>query len=110
MSLQEDLADDPGAELVRPPKALLVQAGLCAAASVLLHLPDGRWADLAGYLLGTFGTILLVAMFRREDARRSASPWYSPEPGLAVAATVILVLGILSSLPHIWHLAEQAPS
>lgn len=100
---------DPAAGVVKPPKALLIAGALASFSSVILHLPGERWANALGYLLGTFVSIFLVAFYRREDARRSASSRYSPEPTQAPIATGILIVGILSALPHVFHLAESAP-
>ena len=97
----------PSDGLERPPVARLVLAALAVAAAAGLIALIAIPAAIVGYLLATFVTIGLVGSFRREHTRRRNSPWYSPIRGVDTAAWLLLVAGIVVSLPHIWHIATE---
>jgi hypothetical protein len=98
---------DLSASVVKPPKTQLAIAAAAALVSLLAFVPSTRAAHFAGYLLGTFVTILAVALFRRSDASRSSSPLYSPVSWMSRAAIAILTLGILCGVGHIYFLAQR---
>ena len=78
--------------------------------SLLAHLPGVHIANIVGYISGTFIAITAIALYRREDARRSTNPWYSPVPRYNIYSYAILVVGLLSATAHIWYLSEIVPS
>lgn len=94
-------------ELVKPPALRLLIGAVCALTSLALFVSEGHASHLVGYALGTVLTILAVADFRRTDARRSASPLYSPVPWLNYAAVAVLLVGIGCGIGHIYYLAQR---
>jgi len=98
-----ELADS----VIKPPWPLLLLGGFAALLSFALIFLGERPGHFTGYLLGTFGVILLIALFRRSDARRSSSPLYSPIRLLSQTAGVILVVGIGCGAVNIYYLAQR---
>ncbi len=81
-------------------------AGVAAVVvSLLAQVPGTRAAHWVGYVLGSFVTILLVALYRRTDRRASSSPWYSPRPTLDRVAFTALLLGVASAVLHAYFIA-----
>jgi hypothetical protein len=93
--------------VIKPPWPLLLLGGLAAILSFALIFPGERPGHFAGYLLGTFGVILLIAQFRRSDARRSSSPLYSPIRLLSQTAVAVLVVGVGCGAVNIYYLAQR---
>lgn len=89
------------------PRTLLACAAGCVVASALLALPRVFSLHVAGYLLGSFLTILLVALYRRTDLERRARPDYFAHPSLAVAATALAGLGTIVAGLHVWWIATE---
>jgi hypothetical protein len=58
-----------------------------------------RW-HLAGYLLGSLGTIGCVVWFRRVDTSLRSHPGYLPDKRLLTVSTVLL---LCSFGPTAWH-------
>jgi hypothetical protein len=85
----------------------LLIGAICALASLALFVSEGHASHLIGYALGTVLTILAVADFRRTDARRSASPLYSPVPWMNYLAVAVLLVGIGCGIGHIYYLAQR---
>src|ERR1700676_701896 len=100
-------ADDVDSALVKPPAPMLILGAISAAASLILFVSTTHFAQLIGYLLGTFVTILAISLFRRGDARRSSSPLYSPVAWMNRAAIAVLLTGIVCGMAHIYYLAQR---
>lgn len=100
-------AADSESALVKPPSSLFALAALFASVSVALFAGNSSFAHWVGYVLGSFLTIFTVALFRRTDAGRSSSPLYSPEPWLSTATLIVLAVGLISAIGHIYYLAQQ---
>ncbi len=90
-----------------PPRTLLSGALFCVAVSVALLAPDVFAVHLFGYLLSSFVTIGLVAMFRRIDLERRGQVGYVPHPRLDVVATALAGAGVLVAALHVWWIATE---
>ncbi len=90
-----------------PPRTLLSGALFCVAVSVALLLPDVFVVHLLGYLLSSFLTIGLVAMFRRLDTERRGHVGYVAQPRLDLSATVLAGSGVLVAALHVWWIATE---
>jgi hypothetical protein len=97
-------------EIIKPPWYLLILGGISALFSLVLLLIGGRPSHVAGYVLGTFGVITVIAQFRRLDARRSSSPLYSPVSSLSKVAVAILIVGVGCGIANVYYLAQRAAS
>lgn len=93
---------------VLPPRELLVAAAAFVVVSAGLLLIDTQAARLAGYVIGTLGTISAVALFRSRDQRRRMSNLYSPRPALLWVGIALTVVGITVGCLHLWHFATEA--
>ena len=107
--LNDSTADDVGARLIKPPRTSWAIALFAAVIAVVAHVFASQVANLVGYLAGTVVPILGVSAYRRENARRSSSGWYSPEPLRDKSTFVILAVGIGAASFHIWYLSEITP-
>ena len=91
---------------VTPPKALAVAALASALLGAGVLLKTLRLWHLIGYVFSSLLTIGLVAAFRRMDARRRRSGYYSPEPVFGRAAVGAAIIGVLAAAAHAWYLAR----
>jgi hypothetical protein len=96
-----------GSAIVKAPVWILGGAAVCAVASFGLLAIGSHWAHWAGYVLGTAGTILFVALFRMTDASRSTDPRYSRVAWTGIVAALILLLGIVGGCANIYYLAQR---
>ena len=96
-----------GPAVVKAPIWVLGGAAVCALASFGLLAVGSHWAHWAGYVLGTAGTILFVALFRMSDASKSTDPRYSRVAWTGVSAGLILLLGIVGGCANIYYLAQR---
>lgn len=90
---------------VAPPSGLLFVACATALVSLLLWLPGGIPAHLAGYVLSTFVTLGLLAGFKRQDLRARQSAFYSPRSQLNQLALGVAVLAVVGAGSHVWVIA-----
>jgi hypothetical protein len=100
-------SDDVDSALVKPPAPMLMVGAIASLASLILFVWTTHFAQLIGYVLGTFVTILAISLFRRGDARRSSSPLYSPVPWMNRVAIAVLLIGIVCGVVHIYYLAQR---
>jgi hypothetical protein len=98
---------DLGPAVVKAPAWILGGAVVCAVGSFAFLAIGSHWAHWVGYVLGTAGTILFVALFRTSDASRSTDPRYSRVAWLGLAAALILFLGIVGGCANIYYLAQR---
>jgi hypothetical protein len=97
----------PGSAVVRAPFWLLGGGLISAITSLLLLAAATHWAHWVGYILGTAGTILFVALFRMVDASRSTDPRYSRVPWTGYSAALVLLVGIVGGCANIYYLAQR---
>jgi hypothetical protein len=90
---------------VAPPNVLLFAACATALGSLLLWVPGGIPAHLAGYVLSTFVTLGLLAGFKRQDLRARQSAFYSPRSQLNQLAVGVAVLAVAGAGTHVWVIA-----
>ncbi|MGH8907684.1 MAG: hypothetical protein ACRD0K_14470 [Egibacteraceae bacterium] len=102
--------DDMCATTTGPPRWMLVAAVVTAAGAAAL-LPAATFAShVAGYTLGSFATIGLVASFAQIHARRRQHPRYSPLPGLRALSVLALTIGIGAAAVHVFSIAVELAS
>ena len=97
----------PDSTIVKAPVWILGGAAGCVVASFGFLALGSHWAHWVGYVLGTAGTILFVALFRMSDASRSTDPRYSRVAWLGLAAALILLMGIVGGCANIYYLAQR---
>jgi FtsH-binding integral membrane protein len=86
---------------------LVSSAGFCVGVSVVLLLPSVFALHALGYVLSSFVTIGLVAVFRRLDLERRGKVGYVAQPRLAIAATVLAGTGVMVAALHVWWIATE---
>lgn len=95
---------------VGPPVGLLAAAAVSVAASLAMFPVTLLPFHVVGYLLASFVTISLVALYRASVQRRRRNPYYSPRPALRRGATLLLVLGTVVAGVHVWVIATHLAS
>jgi hypothetical protein len=89
----------------RPPVAILAAAAALTAVAALLWLPEMLTAHTAGYVISSFGTLGVLAAFKRVDLKRRQSPFYSPNPTLRRVELAIAVAAVALAVSHVWVIA-----
>ncbi|WCO65985.1 hypothetical protein PO878_15905 [Iamia majanohamensis] len=93
-----------------PPLVLLALAGVCVAAGAGLLLVGTFAANVAGYLVASLLTIVLVGVYRRVDLIRRLSPGYRPAPAARRVVPVLLVAAFVVAGVHVWAIATEVAS
>ena len=105
-SVPQDDIPSRDATPVTPPKELAVAALASALIGAAALLRVSRLWHLIGYIFSSLLTIGLVAAFRRTDARRRRSGYYSPKPPARRAIIGAAIIGVLAAAAHAWYLAR----
>ncbi len=110
MTDQAVAVDEADAGPTGPPVVLLATAGACVLAGVALLLVGTFAANVAGYLVASLLTIVLVGVYRRVDLIRRLSPSYRPAPRVRRVVPVLLVLAFVVAGFHVWAIATEVAS
>lgn len=94
------------AEPVHPPTPLILAAASTSALGLLFLIPTGRMTHLVGYVCSSLLTIGLAGAYRRTDARRRTSGYYSPKPMVQQSVPVVIAAGLVGAAVHSWYLAR----
>lgn len=105
-----DTGDSAQQGPIAPPVGLLVTAAMTVGISVALFPLSLISTHVIGYVLGSFVTITLVALYRSTAQRRRRNPYYSPRPGLRRGATLVLAAGTIVAAAHVWVIATHLAS
>lgn len=100
----------PDAATTGPPLLFLATAGACVLVGGGLLAIDTFTANVAGYLVASLLTILLVGLFRRVDLIRRLSAGYRPVAQVRRAITLLLVLAFVVAGVHVWAIATEVAS
>jgi hypothetical protein len=99
---------------VRPPRWPVVGATVflvISAAMLVLEVFSDQTSSMLltglGYVAGSLGVSVLVVVHRMRKQRAEQSLWYEPRRGLATAARVVLMLGLLAGLGNAFFLATE---
>jgi len=87
-------------EPLRPPTELLAGAAATAVVAWLLAALSGQAFHLAGWALGSLGTIGFVTAYSAVDGRRAQSTLYAAFPGAARARTAVVMVGFAAGVYH----------
>ena len=103
--VQPDADEETG-----PPLVLLVAAGLCVVVGAALLVVGSFAANLAGYVVASLVTIVLIGIYRRTDLIRRLSPGYRPRPELRRVVPVVLLAAWVVAGVHVWAIATEVAS
>jgi 4-hydroxybenzoate polyprenyltransferase len=103
--MSENLGSVGGAVAV--PRPLLSAAVFCVAVSAVLVVPSVFVLHVLGYVLSSFVTIGLVALYRRIDLERRGRVGYVAQPRLAVVANSLAGVGVIVAAIHVWWIATE---
>jgi hypothetical protein len=89
-------------ELVRPPVAIIALIAVVVGVTAALFFIPAGFANVAGYVIGGFGTSVAVIAYRHFDLLRRRDPLYVGHPGLGPLVAVLLCSGIVLGVIHIF--------
>jgi hypothetical protein len=89
-------------DLVRPPVAIIGLIVVTVAAAAALFVVPAGFANVAGYVVGGFGTSAAVITYRHFDLLRRRDPLYIGHPGIGPFVAVLLCSGIVLGVVHIF--------
>ena len=93
---------------IRSPEWFVAMAGTSVAASIVLFaLGAGLGSNLAGYVLASILPFTLVAVARRDFAKRLVTAGVSERRGVRGACVAILALGLISVIVHAYLIAHH---
>ena len=94
--------------MIGPPTWLLVIGLVVPLAALALTLVGSWSANVAGWVLAVFGSVIPLGVFTRIDLRRRLSSWYVDQRGLLAALRVaVLVVGLLVACWFGYLIADQ---
>lgn len=94
--IQSAVGPESASGVVGPPTWLLVVGLVLPLAALALTIVGTLPANIAGWLIVLFGSVIPLAVFTRVDLRRRLSRWYVDRRGLLGALRVaVLVVGLL---------------
>lgn len=107
-----DVDTDPEADpdAVGPPITLLGVAAACVLIGAVLLFAGSFVANIAGYVVASLFTIVLVGIYRRVDLARRLAPGYRPVPRVRRVVPVVLVGAFLVAGVHVWAIATEVAS
>lgn len=88
-----------------PPGGWIALAVASLMASAALLGASGEWIHWFGYALVVLGTLVGLALFRREAYRRQNESGVAPSRGLLRFALLLVCVGLLVAAGHAWALA-----
>lgn len=91
---------------VRPPSGLFWGIVSAIVASLALLAWTSMNVHLAGYALAGLVSVSLVAAFKKVDAQRRQSGFYSPSRGVERALPIAAVAAVAVAGLHAWFLAH----
>ena len=92
---------------VRPPTYWLNFAAGAIVVALILSRLGFIWAEVAGYLVASFGAVGMLVMFRRNDMVASRSPYYAPIAKVDLWQKAIGVAVIVACAACAWPIATS---
>ncbi len=108
--MTEESAGLAEAEATGPPVLLLVAAGACVLVGALLLAVGSFGANVAGYVVASLLTIVLIGVYRRLDLIRRLSAGYRAVPQVRRVVPVLLVGAFVVAGVHVWAIATEVAS
>ncbi|MDT4994076.1 MAG: hypothetical protein QOH97_3968 [Actinoplanes sp.] len=93
---------------VGPPAGWLIGAAVSVAVGVVLGLFSGPapWTCIAGWLIGGFAGVGMLAVFTLVDSRRRADSWYAVRPLAGRLRGMLVLLAIGAVALDAWRFAD----
>jgi hypothetical protein len=93
---------------IYPPTAVLLVVASLLVVDAALFLPGGNASNWIGYVLGAFGTSVLVIVYRSIDLKRRRHPMYVRQPLANTLSTTLLIAGISLASIHVYFALQTS--
>lgn len=97
-------------ETVSAPWQFLVATAIAVCVALGAGAAGGWTANLTGYISGGLVAVLMICLYRREDARRRRDPRYAFVATWSRAATVLGLLAVVGAGWNAWGIATEVAS